>query len=579
MDVSHLRAEDGLDGFPFVLGVSGHLDIAQADIAALQANLVRRLQVYRESLGSQIRPFVATALARGGDQLAAEAALEAGWGLIALLPMAPDQFLATDDFVKHPQAAAKFSELIVKSQVHVVCEGVHSISLDSDITDIQNQLYRNQSSYLATHSSVVMALWDGVDSEDEGCGTLFVVKTCRGQTPSQKMTWGDRLNAPLDIIQVRKKDAELDSNPVFTQLPEGVIDYLIEIRRLTERKAWLSDVQLIEKSKACLLDEYEKTNPEADKILQQRWMELDEGSRVLLRAHIQLDHLSSHFQIRRHAAIKWATALAAFGGVVHSLSMNVNLPLLNFASWVLIGAAALMAFYCLSERLLSYQAKFIDLRVLAEILRIQFYWRVAGEKDNLIDLFENRIGLSGTGFFSLLSGISARVASTGHGSEPNADLVNRCWVKGQQQYFEYKSLHYRRLQRLIKGANIFLLGVAGLGLLLGHVPFHVQTIASLPSNLSSSVMTLAVFLLALLGNFNSAMHFDILLRTYESQFRLFDAAKGLIGTSLERGTDRLGHLAHVRRLGIVALQETTEWLRHQREQSFDYKKLAVGQSA
>jgi len=160
------------DYLPFVLGVSGHLDIASADKPNLHKALVGRFKTYQSKLGLKIKPYIATGLARGADQLAARAALEAGWGRIAVLPMPAHEFLATDDLIEHPDAAHEFKELLSLAKERVITLGAEKNTVfDEGIQSRNDQLYRDQSSFLAFRCTTVLALWDGVPADIGACGT------------------------------------------------------------------------------------------------------------------------------------------------------------------------------------------------------------------------------------------------------------------------------------------------------------------------------------------------------------------------------------------------------------------------
>lgn len=563
------------DSLPFVLGVSGHLDIASSDKKDLHKALVARLKTYQSKLGLKIKPYIATGLARGADQLAARAALEAGWGLIAVLPMPAHEFLATDDFMQHPDAAHEFKELLSLAKEHVITLGTEKITVfDEGIQSRNDQLYRNQSSFLAFRCTTVLALWDGVPAGIGACGTSYVVQICRGELLTQQLVWGDKVTKHLDIVKVRRTDSQVEVEPMSPLPPKDIVRFFAEIRELTAIKAWISDQRVIEESKYALLDNEEQRCDDAEQINQTRWAELDDGSKTILQTYTRMDLLSRHFQQRRSEVIKYTTIMAAMGGSIQFVSSIIQAPLLLGISWALILISAGLAYWFLSDKYSRYHNKFTDLRVLAESLRIQFYWRIAGIEKDIFDAFENRTALSEVGFLSFLSGIKVHVMSSNTLPPSNPEMVHSCWVLGQKQYFENKLLMLKKQQSQIKLCKYLLLFLAAASYLLGQFLINLSVLGIPANKFGQSLTALFVFLLALLSNYNTVMHFENLLRSYEAQFKVFDAAKQLISDAWRDNDVYFRQSQYIRRIGALAMQENADWFRNQREKQFDYKKLA-----
>lgn len=185
----------------FVLGVSGHLDIASDDLVLLQEHIRVVLSKLKSHLAVGVTPYLLTAFARGSDQLVSNVALEEGWKLIALLPMPRDVFLRTPDFVANPKAIENFNSLYEQAKGRVLVLNGLTQRAEPGVKNQFDQAYRVQSRYLALNSSAVLVLWDGQPSRLGACGTSFVVQQWR----SRKQESLDDSPCPLLHVRIRRK--------------------------------------------------------------------------------------------------------------------------------------------------------------------------------------------------------------------------------------------------------------------------------------------------------------------------------------------------------------------------------------
>jgi hypothetical protein len=98
---------------PFVVGVSGHRDLAPDGVAAVRDAVKNFVQEIRGHL-PHTELKILTGMARGADLLVAQVALELGLHVEAVLPMPLSQYAADFD----PQSLAVFHELLRNPNVH-----------------------------------------------------------------------------------------------------------------------------------------------------------------------------------------------------------------------------------------------------------------------------------------------------------------------------------------------------------------------------------------------------------------------------------------------------------------------------
>jgi len=123
------------DAIPVIVGVTGHRDLLENDLPMIRGKVSAALESL-ERLTRNSPRMLLSALAEGADQLVAEAALERGWQVVAVLPMPLDDFMA--DFATEA-AKRQFRGLLER------CVDVKALDpsprLDHDISNHRDQQY------------------------------------------------------------------------------------------------------------------------------------------------------------------------------------------------------------------------------------------------------------------------------------------------------------------------------------------------------------------------------------------------------------------------------------------------------
>ena len=157
---------------PLVIGVTSHRNLAPAEIEPIRQRIADFFaQLKRDFPGMPL--VMISALAQGGDQLAAREAIAAGARLIAPLPLLPETY--REDF---PDQATRdgFAELCQCGDVLQM--PLMPGSTQADIAthgDARNRQYAQAGVFVASHCHILLALWDGRESDLLG-GTAQVVR-------------------------------------------------------------------------------------------------------------------------------------------------------------------------------------------------------------------------------------------------------------------------------------------------------------------------------------------------------------------------------------------------------------------
>lgn len=158
---------------PLIVAVTGHRDLVADEVPLIRAHVrefFRRLLDEFPERGITVM----SSLAEGADQLVAEEALTLGISLIAPLPMPRELYL--EDF-ETPIAREKFNTLL--SQATEIFElpitTGNTAQTIAEHGPNRNRQYAQLGVFLCAHCHILLALWDGKESEELG-GTGQVVR-------------------------------------------------------------------------------------------------------------------------------------------------------------------------------------------------------------------------------------------------------------------------------------------------------------------------------------------------------------------------------------------------------------------
>lgn len=169
----------------FIIGITGHRDIAADDIDLTREKLRTTLQNVANMM-EHIPIRVATGLAEGADTLAAEVALELGLGVVAVLPMPRKHYI--DDF--EGEARRRYETLLADDRIRVLEIPLAEGCAREDMSEqsARDEQYRLLADYLRRRSNLLVAIWDGEDTNLLG-GTSDVVMRYlsdgRGEAPNR----------------------------------------------------------------------------------------------------------------------------------------------------------------------------------------------------------------------------------------------------------------------------------------------------------------------------------------------------------------------------------------------------------
>jgi len=557
---------------PLVVAVTGHRNLVAAEHDGIRERITELFTLLGERYpDTPIR--LLTPLAEGADQLAAEVALECEVELEVPLPMPAAAYL--EDF-EDPAAIERFHELCKASKRVFVLPAGHA-GMD------RAERYAELGIFLASHCHVLLAVWDGKESAKLG-GTSQVVRFHHDDIMpgfpakagvSQQMLIDDESDLVYHVVCSRdqpdgapapglesldwwwftKDEAEPRSKtlpPSHERILERASDFNRDAANFAER---------IESEAASLL-----TSKSAPLKIH--------GLTDLDTAFRSADFLAIYYQRKSLRALRITHVLAFAMGVLFVVYSDLESdPYLLYVFLACFGAAALLQRFA-SQR--GWFRKYLDYRTLAEGLRVQFYWALAGisqsdlehySHDNYLQLQDPEVGWIRN---------AMRVAGITADAMPKKDAaalevaVNE-WVGdadgGQLGYYSQKAADRSRRQRITEALGKLSLATSAVVVVV--LLFAASRLPDQAVNPLLMLMGVTLLLFAIRHAYAHAIAESDLIKQYRFMSRIFSNAHKRLDSSLDDAQKRQVLIA----LGKSALDEHAQWIMMHRERSPDQTEI------
>jgi len=562
---------------PLVVGVTSHRNIPAREIEPIR-------QRVREFLAQLKHDFPAlplvmlSALAEGGDQLVAQEALAIGAHLIAPLPLPRDLYV--EDFADSA-TRANFEALCARAEVMQLPlragQTRHAVEPPGTARDRQ---YAQAGVYIVNHCHILLAIWDGKESDRVG-GTAQVVRY--------------HLGGSMPGLVDRRREAR----HVLGGGDERLLYHIVCSRDEADGAAatGLQALQALWRTSETAAAAEMGMPPEfrlmfthmaefnaecgkyaaAIKAAAQRHRGTDANATLAMDDVFHAaDWLALHYQKRVLAAMRATYTLAALMGIAFALYAHlaehnylIYMFLLLFASGAAVVGLA---------RHRGWHRKYLDYRALAEFLRVQSYWRHAGipatgghefAHDNFLQRQNTELGWIRNVMRAV--GLDSRADQAGHGPDALARVIAE-WVgesgkSGQLHYYERKTVERTGLHHVTEMiGSISLWG----GIAISVV---VAVFAHVFEQETKNTLVMFMATLSIIAAVREAYAYrkadKELMRQYRFMQRIFTSARVAL--------DRSGNPAEQREilvsLGEAALTEHAEWTLMQREREVEQSKL------
>jgi hypothetical protein len=566
---------------PFIIGVSGHRDLVPADLPRLRESVAAFLgQLKRQLPDTDLRIIIG--MADGADLLVAQAAVDLGLQVDAVLPM-PLEHYATDfsaetfdlmhGLLQHPSVRCMHLELM-DSETRAPNVGTGA---DRD------ELYCNLTETLIRRSSLLLALWDGRASPLPG-GTADTVLRYLGirtdeNADTEKIEFvADSTEAELDMRLVYWIPAarQASTQPIPYSEPcflSGIGDNLLQMIRTDPLGLRLRLLMLNRYNHDFEYLAAQNRLGSLELLIDSVPTNLELHDRPILEQislqYAKADALAIYYQQRSDRLFVLFGLMAFIMGLAYLVYEKLFESTLVIFVYLAILMSSIGLYHHLQEK--EWFAKHLVCRVIAETMRALFYSRLAGT-DHMINA-EAVLSLSGIDKFlgfswisHVLKGVGAFDAHTEVARASNMSrsrFVDQAWIAAQHRYFTVKVAKLERDTRRVKFLKNLVFAVIIIVVitivLFRHAVEQAGIGAGIPlKNLLTFVMGALVVLLGVFELHQNKMATRELLWQYRNQLAHFSRTK----THLARvsATDR--RMQVLAELGKESLMESYLWTIH-----------------
>ncbi|HEX5961415.1 MAG TPA: hypothetical protein VFY97_09255 [Rhodanobacteraceae bacterium] len=568
---------------PLVIGVTSHRNLVATEVAGLHARV-------RDFFGGLQRDFpglplvVISPLAEGGDQLVAEEALAVGARLIAPLPLPRDLYL--QDFAD-AEARARFDALRARAGVIELplLSGStrESVALRGPERDRQ---YTQAGVFTASHSHILLALWDGRPSDRLG-GTAQIVRFHmdgippgafdRRRTRRVSLDTGDE--SLLFHVACSRDHGADGSSPPLAPLQA------LEARWVTDRGASAA-VDGMPAEFRGMFGRMQQFNADADRHRDDIAQAAPAAADEMASADCQpsapalfgaADWLAIHCQRQLVQAMRAVYTLAVLMGIafVYYSDTPSGLPgqAETIYAFVMLFAAGALLAWLAGRR--EWHRKYIDYRALAEGLRVQEYWRRAqvgaGDAGAFAhDSFMQKqdVELGWIRHVMRTAALTATFATArGEMAQVIAEWIGTADGDGQLGYYAHKARQRRRTHHRYEAiARILLAGAVATSLFLALFNHWLDTDTA---NWLVALMGVLAVVAAVRESYAFHKADKELINQYQYMGAIFASAR----RQLDATTDPAMQRAILRALGDAALAEHAEWALLHRQRPLEAGKM------
>lgn len=525
---------------------------------------------------------VMSPLAEGADRLVAEVALELGIELVVPMPMPKDLYIT--DF-QSADSRAQFESLCGRAseiQELPIAQGNSAAGI-AEPGQQRSRQYAQLGVFLCAHCHILLAVWDGKLAGELG-GTGQVVKFhhddimpgySQKTVATQQMLVDDESDLVYHIVASRNRPdgapleglEPLDSfwftkdqhTPRSRELPK-------QHKLIFERTGEFSHEAIQHAGEIGAKGYPLYSSEQADA--------LPRGVEDINFLFCTADWLAIHYQKKVLLALRATHVLAFLMGLSFILYSDVET-----LSWYMF---AFLLFFIVSaaiqhkSRAEGWHRKYLDYRTLAEGLRVQFYWAVAGIRneseskythDNFLQTQDPELG-----WIRNVMRVAGTRCDVNRGlSAAGLDFVLREWIgdanSGQLGYFGAKSADRTKRNRITERlGRLSLLTSVAVVLLFVTLGSVIAASWKTPLMVFMGAMLL---LYAIRQGYAYATAEKDLIKQYEFMLRLFQNAR----RRLDNTSDPAEQRQILQALGGSALDEHAEWILMHRDRTIEKGEL------
>jgi hypothetical protein len=560
---------------PFMVGVVGHRDLVPEQIPLLREAVLHILRRLRDD-HPDVPMRLLCSMAAGADLLVAEAAAELGIAIVALLPYAR-RVCRTD--LESDEDRTRFDRICDQSDVVELALPAGATTIDVEKAgELRERQLQHAGSIIARYSGLMIAIWDGL-STDHRAGTARAIQFRRdGAMPT-----GEIAVTPRDVLLSPQDDD---------------LNYEIRCSRLSRPSSAAVTVLGFTGVDARGGDGYPPSLRTTLRLLAEFNRDVDRFAANISRKGRRLwppspapipntlRHLDDLFSAANwlgtyyRRCFTWALK-ARYGLWAVMAFLLITFKKESVGTIAIVAIAGVLAVFALGSLLATWahrrawHRKYLDYRALAEALRVDFYWELAGVRKEFEGEFAHESFLQKQDAELQWIRYAMRAVSLELALRPSGNFkdgfpfVYAAWVgdddlvngSGQMLYYRQrltilsrKQHNAERIDRMLLFAGLllaiaFAIDLAAQSASRAFLPLHLR--AWMLWALALVPVYAAIFEIYLNEKADRA-----LIRQYRYMYHLFSfAARELRATA-----DNERKLEILRSLGHACLAEHAQWI-------------------
>jgi hypothetical protein len=559
---------------PFMIGIVGHRDLVPQEIPQIRAALHELFKRLRDD-NPQVPFRLLCSMAAGADLLTAEVAAELGLDIIALLPYS--RRLCRED-LETDADRGDFDRICDLSDVIEL-----NLPSGTSIEDVahtgmaRDRQMQRAGSLIARYSGLLVAVWNGMDT-DHRAGTARAVQFRRdGIMPTDEL-----IVAPRDVVLSPQDDDltfEIKCSRVSQPTPAGVTVIGFNNGEFKRGLEYPKQLCTTLANIAAFNRDAERFNKE----IHQQGKPLSQPSEAPVAKTLEyLDRLFTAADwLGRYHRRCFTTALKArylLWGLMAFLLITFKKD--SIGDLAIIAISGVMAVFLLGTLLAvwahkrEWHRKYLDYRSLAEALRVDFYWEVAGvrsefEGDFAHESFLQKQDAELQWIRNAMRAVSLQLAIHPCGDfEEGFPFVYANWI-GDDHPGDIGQLHYyrERLHKLTRTLHVseqidrvlLFIGLALASTFAVDVVLRTYQLYLLPNELRGNLLwalALVPVYAAIFEIYLNEKSDRALVRQYQYMYSLFSFA----ANALRVAKKTEGKLEILRSLGHACLAEHAQWI-------------------
>lgn len=536
------------------IGITGHRSIDLADYPLYE----QRIHAFFDQLEAAY-PYtplrVLSALAEGADRLPTEVALARGYQVFVPVPLPVAEY--EEDF---PETLDEFRGILARIPPENVFElpqlGSRPPGSTMSPEALRDLHYAQVGAYIASHCHILLAMWDGVTNDLRGGTSDVVHYKLEGSRP-YGLAAPEALELP-DTGPVVHLHTRRSGNPVDTSTAIGELRWLYPEGRSEDEFAYIYksiDNFNGDPARAAAL-----ASIDTGKAFEGLPAALRREQRELIDVFCAADALAIHYQRISTKVLKVMVTLGGIMAILYEAYSHLAHPRVALGGY--LTAFILVCIIYGWQRKANTHQHHLDYRALAEGMRVQLFWTVAGVQQSVAGSYLRKQNDELQWIREALRPVKVRA----HFALASPAFLHQVWILDQMGYFSRSA---GRLRKTVRQVELVSMGLFAIGLVRTAAMFltwdmleethmiHHWSIVSIGS---------APIVGALMEAYSERMGNEARSKQHAILAGTFSRAESAFRRLQEREPDNIAALqALLAALGREALIENGDWVLLRRE--------------